>query len=221
MRAFSEEPVLDEADEGEAVGPLDFAAADLVDEVPEDVLAPFDVSPQVAEEPAAETRPPAPEFDVVDWDMPGDELILGAEPEPRADQEAEMPDWLSAITQAAADDVADLGLDDQELFAPPEAASEPEWLREADAFAEDEGWAATPEAPSTDQLARAIDLPDTRSASPAEPVEEDEFDPTFSFADRQPTWLRRGESQTGREQSEDQPEGRPAHPWLDDPFDDH
>jgi len=221
MRAFSGEPALDEADESEAVEPLDFAAVDLVDEAPEDVLAPFDISPQAAEAPAAETRPPAPEFDVVDWDMPGDELILGAEPEPRADQEAEMPDWLSAITQAAADDVADLGLDDQELFAPPEAASEPEWLREADAFAEDEGWAATPEAPSTDQLARAIDLPDTRSASPAEPVEEDEFDPTFSFADRQPTWLRRGEGQTGREQSKDPSEGHPPRPWLDDPFDDN
>ncbi len=222
MRAFTEEPALDEADEGQAAEPLDFAAADLVDETPEDVLAPFDSSPEAAEELAAETRPPAPGLDVVDWDMPGDELILGAEPEPRTDREAEMPDWLSAITQAAADDVADLGLDDQELFPSTEAASEPEWLREAEVFAEDEEWVATPEeAPPSAELAQTIDLPDTRSASDAEPVEEDDFDPTFSFADRQPTWLRRGEGQTGRGQGQDQSEGRSARPWLDDPFDDN
>lgn len=193
MLAFSPEPGDADAvvsEEEEALP--DFAAADLVDEAPEDAVAAFDAAAQTPDEPPSE---PSPErsYDGVEWDMPGDDLILGVEPEPepRAETEADIPDWLSAITQSASTEVDDLLPDEDDLFAAGDMQAAPDWLREIEEPASDEEWGGVPETPSVDDLAPIADLADTRDALPSEPEDEDEFDGSFSFTDREPTWLRR------------------------------
>jgi len=191
MRAFAPEVGAEETGVADAENELpDFATADLVDEEPEDALSAFNAAAQASIEPPEE---PAPRlaFDGIEWDMPGDDLILGVEPEVRAEADAEVPDWLSAITQSATSQTEDLPPDEEDLFVTGDAATVPDWLREIEEPASDETWDSAAEELDVEALAPAGDLADTWSASPPAPAVEDDFDDTFSFSDREPTWLRR------------------------------
>ena len=168
----------------------DFTAAELVDEEPEDALAAFDAAAQAPDEPSEEPAA-RPAFDAIEWDMPGDDLILGAEPDARAEADAEIPDWLSAITQSAASDAEEFPPDEEDLFPTGDAEAVPDWLREIEEPASDEAWDSVAEDLDAEALAPASDLVDTWNAPPPVPEVEDDFDSTFSFSDREPTWLRR------------------------------
>jgi tetratricopeptide (TPR) repeat protein len=193
MRAFTGELAPDEEDEPE-IAALDFSAANLVDEEPEDALLAFDAAALVRDERPAEPAPPRP-FDALEWDLPGDDFVLGIEPEQRVEAEAAIPDWLSAITRTTADE------DDALSEAVPEPTpldaghdAAPEWLREVDELAAEADW-IDEQAPEDVAFATVDDFPDTLAsaptAAPSVVEEEDGFDGTFSFADRLPTWLRR------------------------------
>ena len=189
MRVF--EIDADAEDEGTPVeedAVPDFAAADLVDE-PDDALAAFDAVAQTPDEPPREAAP-AETFDAIEWDMPGDDLILGVEPEPRAEADVDIPDWLSAITQTATQDDVDAASDIEDVFA-ADAEAVPDWLREIEEPASDAEWAAQVEEVEAEPFAPAADLADTRDASPATTEDEDDFGSIFSFEDREPTWMRR------------------------------
>lgn len=196
MRAFTGE--LTSGEEEPEMAALDFSGADLVDEEPEDALSAFDAAALVRDERPAEPAL-SPSFDALEWDLPGDDFVLGIEPEPRTDTEAAIPDWLSAITQATADEDDTLSPDAPELIALDAGYnSAPEWLREVDELAAEADW-IDEQAPEPVAFAPDTDFPDTLAsvlaATPAVADEANDSSGTFSFADRVPTWLRRA---TGR-----------------------
>lgn len=196
MRAFTGELASEEDGESGAEA-LDFAHADLVDAGPEDAVAAFDAA-ALAPDSSPADPPETRVFDTADWDMPGDDLVLGYDSEARSDSEAEIPDWLSAITEAAEPDSTSIDEEEDFSLADPAAQAVPEWLREMDEPASDAVWSELDAAPESETLAPAGDFVDTLAESEydlfAEPVEDGEIDDSFSFADRLPTWLRRGRS---------------------------